>query len=231
MKYLRIILVYHLLFFATSDLLAQRYHSLLKPCSEKLGFRHFITKTPWRVQLAWNLIEDDGKPFRDLFDVQKSWNFPPYPSKLSIEKDCKHNINVELAVAYSNYKSGKVVNGDLLSSNASFLSVDLNGKYIFSKNYRVEPYLLVGLGYTHRGTIRFGNAVNVNAGLGATIWLIDNLLGLNIQGSSKFGLQSGFPSSGSNYLQHSVGVVYKFSGRNIRVRPAKAHLKRIYDLN
>lgn len=228
MKYLRLILVCHLLFFTSTVVLAQRKHSLLVPCKEKLGFKHFITKTPWRVQLAWNLIDDDGKPFTDLFNVQKSWNFPPYPTKLAIEKEFNRNWNLELALAYNNYKSGKTINGDVLTTNKPFFSVDLNAKYILTKKYLVEPYVFIGLGYTQRNTVKYTNAVNLNLGLGATVWVLDNVLGVILQGSGKFGLQGKFPSSGSNYLQHSIGVVYKFSGNKKRLKAARINIKRTY---
>lgn len=227
MKYLRIVLV--LLFFATNGLLAQRYHSLLKPCNEKLGFRHFITKTPWRVQLGWNMVDDDGRPFNNLFDVKNTWNLPAYPTKISIEKECNRNWNVELSLSYNSYKAGKTINGDVMTSGQTFFAADVNGKYILSKKYIAEPYLLIGLGYTMRTTAIYQNAATLNAGIGCNIWLIDNLLGLNIQASGKFGLQAPVLKTGSNYLQHSIGLVYKFSGNYKRLQAARVNLKRIYN--
>lgn len=228
MKFLIIGLWAVLLFFSSLKLEAQKIHPLLVPCNEKLGFKHFITKTPWRVQLAWTVIDDDGKPFNDLFDVKNSWNFPPYPTRIAVEKECNHNLNVELALSYNNFKTGKIINGDVLTANKPFFSVDVNGKYIVTKKYLMEPYVLLGIGYTQRSTTKYTSAVNANIGVGATIWVIDNVVAINLQGTGKFGLQGGFPSSGSNYLHHSIGAVYKFSGNYKRLKASKKHIKTLF---
>lgn len=228
MKYRHLFLVSFLFLFASTVVLAQRKHPLLIPCKQKLGFKHFITKTPWRVQLAWNLVDDDGKPFNNLFDVKNSWNFPPYPTKLAVEKELNNNWNLELAFAYNNYKAGKTINGEVLTADKSFFSIDINAKYILTKKYAIEPFLFAGFGYTQRATNKYNNTATFNLGLGATIWILDNQLGINLQGSGKFGLQSPLISTGSNYLQHSIGVVYKFSGNNKRLKAARIYLKRIY---
>lgn len=229
MKYLRIILVCHLLFFVASGILAQRQHPLLVPSNQKLGFRHFITKTPWRVQLGWNMVDDDGRPFNNLLDVKNSWNLPAYPTKISIEKECNYNWNIELSLSYNSYKSGKMINGDIMTSGQTFFAADVNGKYIITKKFMAEPYVLIGLGYTMRTTAKYQNVATLNAGIGCTIWVIDNVLGINIQGSGKFGLQTPLLETGSNYLQHSIGVVYKFSGNYNRLKAARLNLKRIYN--
>ena len=87
---------------------------------------------------------------------------------------------------------------------------------------------MAGLGYTQRSTVRYAQTGTFNLGIGATIWVLDNQLGINLQGTGKFGLQSPLISTGSNYLQHSIGVVYKFSGNNKRLKAARIYLKRIY---
>jgi hypothetical protein len=216
-----------LFLFASTVVLAQRKHPLLIPCKQKLGFKHFITKTPWRVQLAWNLVDDDGRAYSHLFDVKNSWNFPPYPAKLAVEKELNNNWNLELAFAYNKYKAGKTINGDVLTSDKSIFSIDLNAKYILTKKYLVEPFLLAGLGYTNRSTVRYAQTGTFNLGIGATVWVLDNQLGINLQGTGKFGLDAPLKTL-SNYLQHSIGVVYKFSGNNKRLKAARISLKRIY---
>jgi hypothetical protein len=227
MKYKRLFLVSFLFLFASTVVLAQRKHPLLIPCKQKLGFKHFITKTPWRVQLAWNLVDDDGRAYSHLFDVKNSWNFPPYPAKLAVEKELNNNWNLELAFAYNKYKAGKTINGDVLTSDKSIFSIDLNAKYILTKKYLVEPFLLAGLGYTNRSTVRYAQTGTFNLGIGATVWVLDNQLGINLQGTGKFGLDAPLKTL-SNYLQHSIGVVYKFSGNNKRLKAARISLKRIY---
>ena len=45
-----------------------------------------MRQTPWVVGGGWNVVDDDGRPFKSLFDVNKSWNIPPYPSRLFFQK-------------------------------------------------------------------------------------------------------------------------------------------------
>ncbi|MCW3076534.1 MAG: hypothetical protein JWO32_1143 [Bacteroidetes bacterium] len=228
MKYLKFVLLNCFLLLISFNLSAQNIHPLFKAPQEKLGFRYFITKTPWRVQVGWHVVDDDGKPFKDLFDVKKSWNILPYPTKVSVEKECYYNWNVELAFAYNIYKGGKQINGEILTDNKSFYSIDLNGKYLLTRKYRIEPYLLIGGGYTHRATTKYTSVPTLNAGFGATIWVLDEFIGINLQATGKLGLLSPIYKSGSNYTQHSVCVLVKFSGNSRRLKAARAHLNTIF---
>lgn len=206
---------------------AQKIHPSLIPCFvPHQNFKHFITKTPWIIQAGGNVVDDDGKPFNKVFDVKNSWNLFP-SAKLAIEKELKYNWDIELAFTYNNFKAGKTVNGDVLKNSGTFFAIDLNGKKILTRLFRVEPYLFSGFGYTMRNQ-KYPNIVTLNAGFGFNIWAIDNVLGLNIQGSGKFGLTSPIFKTGSNYLQHSVGILYKFSGNKKRLKAARAHLKKAY---
>ena len=208
---------------------AQKKHPLLVcKYSPSQGFKHFITKTPWIIQLGGNVVDDDGKPFRQFFDVNKTWNVPPYPTKLAVEKELKYNWSIELAFTYNNFKKGKTVNNDVLKANSTFLAVDLNGKWIVTKLFRVEPYLLAGFGYTMRSPSKYPGIATFNAGFGFNIWAIDNVLGLSIQGTGKFGLLNPVLQTSSNYLQHSLGILYKFSGNHKKLMAARKNIKRIY---
>lgn len=193
----------------------------------KQGFKYFMTKTPWLVQLGGNVVDDDGKPFNKVFDTKNSWNM--FPSvKVAVEKECRYNWNIELAFSYNSLKTGKIINNDLVTGDGSLMAIDLNGKKILTRLFRIEPYLFSGFGYTMRSTAKYKSTATLNAGLGFNIWAIDNVLGINIQGCGKFGLTSPLLKTGSNYLQHSAGLIWKISGNNKRLKAARAHLKQIY---
>ncbi len=202
---------------------------MLVPCFVPLhSFKHFITKTPWIIQLGGNVVDDDGKPFNKVFDVKNTWNVPPFPTKLAIEKELNYNWNLELAFTYNNFKPGKTINNDVYTTAGTFFSVDINGKKILTKLYRIEPYLFSGFGYTLRTVSKYSNSVTLNAGFGFNIWVVDNVLGINIQGSGKFGLTSPIVKTGANYLQHSLGIIYKFSGNYKKLKAARLHIRKIY---
>ena len=202
---------------------------MVKSYAPKQSFRHFITKTPWIIQLGGNVVDDDGKPFENVFDVKNAWNLNALSFKVAVEKELNYNWNIELAFNSNAYKSGKRINGDVMTSTGNFFSVDLNGKKIITKAYRIEPYLFSGFGYTMRTLSKDKHVATLNAGFGFHIWAIDNVLGINIQGAGKFGLVSPLLKTGSNYLQHSVGIIYKFSGNSKQLKAARKHISTIYN--
>lgn len=228
LTYLHFLLV--ILFFITSSLFAQKksIHPMLVPSyGAKQGFKHFMTKTPWLVQLGGNVVDDDGKPFNKVFDTKNAWNI--FPSvKVAVEKECRYNWGIELAFSYNSLKTGKTINNDLVTGDGSLMAIDLNGKKILTRLFRIEPYLFSGFGYTMRSTAKYKSTATLNAGFGFNIWAIDNVLGINIQGCGKFGLTSPLLKTGSNYLQHSAGLIWKISGNSKRLKAARAHLKQIY---
>jgi len=210
--------------------IAQKLHNVMvKSYAPKQSFKHFITKTPWIIQLGGNVVDDDGKPYKNVFDVKNAWNINALSLKLAIEKELNYNWNIELAINTNAYKSGKIINGNVITSSGNFFSVDLNGKKIITKAYRIEPYLFSGFGYTMRTVSKYKDVATLNAGFGFNIWAIDNVLGINIQGAGKFGLMSPLLKTGSNYLQHSAGIIYKFSGNAKQLKAARKHISSIYN--
>lgn len=173
-------------------------------------------------------MDDDGKPFNKVFDTKNSWNIFP-SGKLAIEKECRYNWDIELALTYNSLKAGKTLNNRVSASDETLFAVDLNGKKILTRLFRIEPYLFSGFGYTMRTASRYKDIATLNAGFGFNIWAIDNVLGFNIQGSGKFGLTSPLLKTGSNYLQHSAGLIWKFSGNRKRLKAARLHIKKTLD--
>jgi hypothetical protein len=232
LRYFSLLLAILCMCCATGSSFAQKknIHPYLLPSSgPKQGFKHFITKTPWIIQLGGNVVDDDGKPFNKVFDAKNAWNIFP-SAKAAIEKECRYNWNIELAFTYNSLKAGKTINNDLVTNTGTFFAVDLNGKKILTKLFRIEPYLFSGFGYTMRSVSEYKSIVTLNAGFGFNIWIIDNRFGLNVQGSGKFGLTDPILKTGSNYLQHSAGLIFKFSGKGNykRLKAARLHIKKTY---
>jgi OOP family OmpA-OmpF porin len=172
-------------------------------------------RSPWIVGLGWNVIDDDGKPFKKLVDVSNSWNIVPYPSKLSCEKALIQGWSVEATGSYNQLKSGKIVNNDLIKTTQTLISFDINGKFNlmeFAKKKTVffDPYALGGFGYTYRSSKKNSSAPTANIGLGFNCWLYNDMIGINVQSQAKFALISPIIKTSANYLQHSLGIVYKF---------------------
>ncbi len=212
------------------------YQINLTPKAEGDGymkeFKEKMKETPWVVGHGWNVVHDDaGKWFKNLFNVDKAWNATPYPIRFTAEKwlyskkdstGSNRGWSIELMAAYNRYGIGNYLSDRavpiLVTKEYNLLSFDLHAKYNFNKLVDLnklmgakkeifQPFGTFGAGYTYRDLPAHPNTATVNAGLGFNIWMYKGL-GLQVQSIAKFGLKDRFPNSGSNYLQHSISVVY-----------------------
>lgn len=185
-----------------------------------------LEKTPWIAGLGGNVIEDDGKPFK-VFDAKKGWNIAPYPTRVSIEKTMLYGWSSEFAFTYNYIKTGKIINGDVRTTTGNYLCFDLSGKFNFNQFFKektwFDVYALHGYGFTHRDANRFQNAMTFNVGVGADAWVYQNIIGINIQTQAKFGISLPILKSGANYLQHSLGIVYRFNNGTGGYKPGVKH--------
>jgi OOP family OmpA-OmpF porin len=180
------------------------------------GFKRFITKTPWTFGLSGHVVDDDGDPFGNLFNVAKTWNFMPYPTRLTIDGYYQAGISFQTEFAFTQYKSGRYINNitePTAVSNpwSSFFSTDFHVKYdlneVFGQTNWFDPYVTGGFGFAIRSGLPKSFTTTYNAGLGWNIWIWENL-GFNMQTMAKFSMFEGT----SNYLHHSVGIIYKLEG-------------------
>jgi OOP family OmpA-OmpF porin len=184
----------------------------------KLGV--IMRQTPWTVGLGWNIVDDDGRRFSKIFAAKSGWSMPPYPSSARCEKYFDKGWSAVFNVQYNRYKDGKMVNGDIKTTGMN-LSFDLNAKYDFTFLYDIstlwfkqaskvaDVYMTSGFGFTARNTARVHGVATYNIGFGATA-IIYQGWGINLEAMSKFGLASPFFSTPSNYLQYTIGAVYRF---------------------
>lgn len=226
MKKFKLLLCILFIAFSVGKYNAQKSRSAF---AEKLRF------SPWVVSHGWNVVHDDaGKWFKNLFRVNDTWNATPYPLRFSCEKwlynkndstGSSRGWSLELSGAYNRYGVGNYLydekNPVLVSTSYQLFSVDLNAKYNFNKILDLnklfgaqkevfQPYGIMGIGYTSRTLPAHPNTANLNVGLGFNVWIYRNI-GIQVQSVAKFGVKDKFPNSGSNYLQHSVGVVYQIN--------------------
>lgn len=172
-----------------------------------------LQKTVWTAGFHGVVVDDDGRPFKDLFNIKQSWNLLPFPTRLNLEGLIKNGWSVELTMAYSRYAAGKMLNNDIATNGGSFVAVDVNARYYRNKQInkagRFDPYVAGGLGYTFRSALAQGQQCpTANIGLGFNFWF-NRGLGLNVQSLAKFKM---LPRS-SNYLMHSLGLVFRFDLR------------------
>jgi hypothetical protein len=165
------------------------------------------TNTSWVLGLGINIVDDDGKPLKDLMNLTNGWNALPMPSTFKCEKFFNHRISVEFTESINSYQIGKVIDTNTITANRFFLSTDLDAKFhvnsLYEKIEWFDPVVIGGFGITLRGKSVVPTG---NFGFGATFW-VSSRIGIHVQSLAKFSLSK----AGSNYLQHCLGVSYKFS--------------------
>lgn len=234
----RIYLVVLSLFFFSASLDAQiRIHDKnkgRKPAKKKNLKRAGEKEEPpyWIYGFGWNVVDDNSKPFKKLFDFRKSWNIRPYPTQLTIEKSHKYGLSYCGMFNFNIYKPGKIINGKDNTGSFLFFSIDALAKYHFKEHFRLQEwcdiYFPLGAGYTLRFAPPYRSTAMFDIGLGANFW-IKKWVGINVQSLAKFGLRSPIIRTGSNYLQHSVGLVFKISKQDKKKFPSiKARYKWIH---
>lgn len=191
------------------------------------------SRLSWIFGAGWNIVDDNGTPFKKLFAAKKVWSFPWYPSQGSSELIGPEGITYGLAFAYNRYKPGKEINGLSSPGKFMFFAWDLFAKYHinehakFSKQY--DPYISVGAGYTLRFIAPYQSTFMFNIGPGINYWF-NNKWGMNFQTLAKFGMRKKFLHSGSNYLHHSFGVVYIIENSRVKSRSfIKPRYKWVHD--
>lgn len=170
-------------------------------------------KNIWLFIGGWNVVDDNGNPFKKLFNLRPSWNVRPYPAQLSAEKYFNDNWTFGGILNYNLYKPGKLINHTTIEGRFPFFSIDGFAKYYFDELIKLhedfDMYAPMGLGYTLRIAPPYHNTITLNLGLGFNYW-INGIVGINVQSVAKFGLRSPLIKTGSNYLQHSIGIIIYF---------------------
>lgn len=195
-------------------------------------FKRKLRKTVWTIGGSLAIIDDDGKPYKELVNIS-SWNLFPIPTKLSLEGYYDKGFSFEGSFTVSRYKGGKTINNEIANGTKLFLSFDANTRYdlnnLIGDTKFFSPYAVGGLGYTFRALSKQRHCPTFNFGLGFTIWL-ERGIGINVQSLAKFGL-SRYRST--NYLMHTIGVVYRFNllyGYRTPNRLGHSKTKRRYNL-
>lgn len=168
-------------------------------------------KLSWIFGLGWNAVDDNGRPFKKLFAFRSAWNIRWYPTQASAEIIGKNGLTYGALFNFNIYKTGKEINSKVIAGSFPFLSFDGFAKYHFNAHIkmskRYDPYIPAGLGYTLRFIGPYNSTFTFNIGAGINIWF-NEYIGINFQTLGKVGLRSPFIRNGSNYMQHSGGIVY-----------------------
>ena len=170
----------------------------------------------WSVGFGVNTVDirtpnDFGKFLKD-WGGPRDLNVLPAVTKLSVARYIGAGFSAEVDGSMNRIKTGyKGVDQD-----ESFWNVNLQAKYALRRLFTTEsgwfdPYLKLGGGYTSYKSeySKEDGAVKLLAGGGINFWFTDHL-GLNVQ----TGYNHGFQKDGTDYFQHSAGIVIKFGAKD-----------------
>lgn len=204
MKYL----IFLLFSAVTFQSLAQPYSWMGKP-------------RPYRFMFGLGLaaIDDDGRPYGQPFDVNESWNYLPYPTRIVFDKYLGKGMSLDFSGTYMQYSNSKLVNG-ATGKGGLFIAADANFKFSFldiiGTNW-FDPYVALGAGVTHRNAYSPNLTTNANATVGMNFW-VSQRFGIQLQSSGKFGIRSNFYRTDANYLQHTFSILYRVGEKEDRVQ-------------
>ncbi|WP_224483127.1 OmpA family protein [Robertkochia aurantiaca] len=152
-----------------------------------------------------NVIDDSGSRTQELFNTEENWNVAPYPSRFSAGYQLSNGLSIEMIGRVNNYKEGKVIDGAVIAEDRSYFGLDANLSYHLNRLFNdagwFDPFLLTGLGYTWLDSQAQSN---FDTGLGLNMWLGENIA-VNLNTVGKWSINA----SGTNYLQHAVGIIFK----------------------
>ena len=156
-----------------------------------------LRTTPWTFGLGWNIVDDNGNPWKKIFDVNKAWNLAPYPGSVRAEKDMTKGWSVMFNFDINQYYVGKIINSDRNTKSSLFMSFDLNAKYDFKHLFdfsskigfppnQWDVYMASGFGYTSRNSNKVKGCGTFNIGFGTTAIFYKGW-GMNLEAMSKLG--------------------------------------------
>jgi hypothetical protein len=192
--------------------------------------RNFRSK-PTTFQGGWNVIDDNRNSFQDLLSF-KSLYSNAFPGKFSAMKTLTGRLKGEVNLGFSKMKQSYY--RERYVYPGIFTCIDINfriqynpfDKFFDNLYYPRQGHALLnkislggvniaplfGLGFTSRTQTVFDRAMTFNFGVVGTYWFVRNKVGITMQSVGKLGLQTPFLKSGSNYIHHSIGLVYVSRG-------------------
>ena len=166
-----------------------------------------LVKSSWMFGLGYNIVDDSGDVFHELFSFGKQWNALAYPSRISIGRYFKSGIGLEAIGSYNKYKVGKFIDGRTNLEEIDYYGLDARLTYDLNKLIGetgwFDPYVGVGAGYTEANN---ESRATYNAVVGFRTWFSDRI-GLDFSSSGKWAANN---DNATNHLQHAAGIVYQF---------------------
>lgn len=175
---------------------------------------------PWVVGFGINTI--DVRTASDFGDYAKDYigtsewgsNTLPSISRISVDKYLNDGFSLQLAGSINKVKTFATKN----DIDELYWAIDLVAKWdlnhLIGDTAWWDPYVYVGGGYTDFGRVEGTDFVDggegtLNLGAGFNIWFSENV-GINFQTGAK----KEFADKVQDHFQHSLGLVFRFGGKD-----------------
>lgn len=166
----------------------------------------------WMISLSWSAIDDNGDAYKKLFDLPGSWNYEYFPSRLMIDRFYYKGWSFEGTATFNRYFDNKLIN-DTTGISGTFLAMNFGMKYSFNRyfpnNRWFDPYISMGLGATYRTVRDIPLTAQLYTTFGANFWF-SRKWGAQLQTTGNLAINANIYNSNADYLQHSLGIVYRF---------------------
>ncbi|RLJ96789.1 OmpA family protein [Tenacibaculum discolor] len=165
---------------------------------------------PWAVGFGVNAVDvripsDFGDYAKDYIGTS-DWNILPSISRVTVDRYLNDGFTLQLAGSLNKIETFRTED----DMDELYWAIDANVKYdlnnLVGNTGWWDPYVYVGGGYTSLADEGEGM---LNAGAGFNVWFNDNL-GLNFQTGGK----KEFAGKVRDHFQHSIGLVFKFGGKD-----------------
>lgn len=169
------------------------------------------SNNPWRVSFGVNVVDYirtsdiDRNHLKDYFGTS-DWNYLTSINYVSADRYINNGFSLQFFGSFNEIENTN------FNNDADFIywALDLNVKYdlnkIIGETGWFDPYVYVGGGYVSNDDVGEGM---LNVGYGFTTWFSDNF-GLTFQSSMK----NNFADKVQNHWQHSLGVSFRFGGKD-----------------
>ncbi|RSC95544.1 OmpA family protein [Tenacibaculum singaporense] len=165
---------------------------------------------PWAVGFGVNAVDvripsDFGDYAKDYIGTS-DWNILPSISRVTVDRYLNDGFTLQLAGSLNKIETFRTED----DMDELYWAIDANVKYdlnnLIGNTGWWDPYVYVGGGYTSLADEGEGM---LNAGAGFNVWFNDNL-GMNFQTGGK----KEFADKVRDHFQHSIGLVFKFGGKD-----------------
>ncbi|HNX08207.1 MAG TPA: OmpA family protein [Bacteroidales bacterium] len=180
----------------------------------------------WSIGLHGGLTQYSGDLGQSFYMANKgAYGF----GGLSFSRYLNRFLDISLMGNYGTVGYKEKESDEFFSGNMIHTNINIRLKFLGNDKYKLSPYIFAGAGFTHfnkiknnttdnyvkKETLKFNNAARPVCGVGLT-WHMGDVVSLQLQEMFIFSDydrvdgQVGWERYNDNYLQHSLGILFKF---------------------